>query len=400
MLQAGGGDPPSPYLDRVCPPEQTVARVRPFFAEFGITRLARQTGLDCIGIPCWAAFRPNALTLANNQGKGLSDAAAMASAVMEAVEFAIAERPRVQAIAASVAELNERSESVFDIRRLLPIGSKIDERQTLRWLQGAGIASGAPVWVPFDAAAMDPAIEIANICQSTNGLASGNTPDEALFHALCELIERDATSLWSVLSPLARLGTAIDPLASGDPMVAALAARITAAGFTLRLFDQTTDIGVPVIMAVIGGAESRGSRHFEITAGYGCHPVAARAAIRAITEAAQTRVTAIAGSRDDIDPQVFAADSAASVRRLLEATPVIRWPQGLPFGASPTALLRSVMRALDDASIAEPVAVWLAGPEPLVPVVKLLSTQLEDREANFNWRPGFRAVAEIMRAAA
>ena len=196
------------------------------------------------------------------------------------------------------------------------------------------------------------------------------------------------------------MATAIDPLASGDAMVATLVERVTAAGFTIRLFDQTTDIGVPAIMAVIGGAERRSARHFEITAGYGCHPVAARAAIRAITEAAQTRVTAIAGSRDDIDPQVFAADSATSVRRLLEATPVIRWPQGLPFGTSPTTLLRSVMRAFDDASIEEPVAVWLAGPEPLVPVVKLLSAQLEDREANFNWRPGPRALVEIMRAAA
>jgi hypothetical protein len=29
----------------------------------------------------------------------------------------------------------------------------------------------------------------------------------------------------------------------------------------------------------------------------------------------------------------------------------------------------------------------------------VLSSMLEDREANFNWRPGPRALAEIMRAA-
>ena len=32
--------------------------------------------------------------------------------------------------------------------------------------------------------------------RSTNGLASGNTEEEAVFHALCELVERDATTLY------------------------------------------------------------------------------------------------------------------------------------------------------------------------------------------------------------
>src|SRR5262249_53062006 len=79
------------YGDRRMPPAQTVERMRPHMLSFGITRLARQTGLDRIGIPCWAAFRPNALTLSNSQGKGLDDMSASASALMEAVEFSIAE---------------------------------------------------------------------------------------------------------------------------------------------------------------------------------------------------------------------------------------------------------------------------------------------------------------------
>ncbi|HEY9009478.1 MAG TPA: hypothetical protein VIN06_00525, partial [Devosia sp.] len=64
--------------------------MRPFLADFGITRLARQTGLDAIGIPCFAAIRPNSKTLSVNMGKGIDDDAAMASAIMEAVEYAIA----------------------------------------------------------------------------------------------------------------------------------------------------------------------------------------------------------------------------------------------------------------------------------------------------------------------
>ena len=63
--------------------------MRALMAEFGITRLARLTGLDNVGVPVWSAIRPNSRTLAQSQGKGVDDPSAMASAVMEAVEVAI-----------------------------------------------------------------------------------------------------------------------------------------------------------------------------------------------------------------------------------------------------------------------------------------------------------------------
>ena len=66
-------------------------------AGFGITRLGRLTGLDRIGIPVWTATRPNATNLSVSQGKGVDDAAAAVSAVMEAAEMAAAERPHPMA---------------------------------------------------------------------------------------------------------------------------------------------------------------------------------------------------------------------------------------------------------------------------------------------------------------
>ncbi|MGO8078030.1 YcaO-like family protein, partial [Rhizobium leguminosarum] len=39
--------------------------------------------------------------------------------------------------------------------------------------------------------------------------------------------------------------------------------------------------------------------------GFGCHPDPVRAALRAITEAAQSRLTSIAGSRDDFSPRIY-----------------------------------------------------------------------------------------------
>ncbi|ASR09552.1 hypothetical protein CHY08_00005 [Rhizobium leguminosarum bv. viciae] len=43
-------------------------------------------------------------------------------------------------------------------------------------------------------------------------------------------------------------------------------------------------------------------RLVEVTGGTGAHPSPVRAAIRAVTEAVQSRMTYISGARDDISP--------------------------------------------------------------------------------------------------
>ncbi|RYE82357.1 MAG: hypothetical protein EOP19_16385 [Hyphomicrobiales bacterium] len=74
-----GVSPAHLYSDRARPPGETIAALRPHLAAFGITSLARQTGLDTIGIPCFAATRPNAKTLA-------VDAATMLAELAEAAK--------------------------------------------------------------------------------------------------------------------------------------------------------------------------------------------------------------------------------------------------------------------------------------------------------------------------
>src|SRR5215470_16618299 len=71
---------------RTVAPEETLARVRPHMAAFGITRLGNITGLDRIGIPVAVAVRPNSRSVSVSQGKGLELPQAMASALMEACE--------------------------------------------------------------------------------------------------------------------------------------------------------------------------------------------------------------------------------------------------------------------------------------------------------------------------
>ena len=61
-------------------PEAFLARLLPLLPAMGITRVADLTGLDRIGLPVAAAFRPNSRSLAVHQGRGYSRAAAKVSA--------------------------------------------------------------------------------------------------------------------------------------------------------------------------------------------------------------------------------------------------------------------------------------------------------------------------------
>ncbi len=120
-------------------------------------------------------------------------------------------------------------------------------------------------------------------------------------------------------------------------------------GLHLRLFDITTDIGLPAVFATISprpdGREA-GWRHFDIASGRGCHPSAARAAIRAITEAAQSRLTIIAGARDDFDPELYAAPLKPDLLVYPHAEPVdgLRPPPGV--ASDPREMLPAILDRL------------------------------------------------------
>lgn len=385
---------PEGYWDRMRSPAETVAKTRPHWGRLGITRVADQTGLDRIGIPCFAAFRPNSHTLANNQGKGLTPDAARASAVMEAVEFAVAEAPQATLLTATPSELERKGTCFISVERYLPEAEAVDPEKSCRWVVGQNLFDGYPVAVPFDLIRLscDPP-EFPGIARSTNGLASGNTRLEAVFHGICELIERDAHTLWSLRGAAARLRQVLDPAALGDPVVSQLAGRVTGAGLTLRLFDQTTSIGVPTIMAAIGDLGDPNRSYVSLGAGFGTHPVTARAAIRAITEAAQTRVTSIAGSRDDILPSDYARPLPERALALLTAdmTDCAPWPTGLGPGSGLSECHDFVLQRLKGAGVDQIAAIEISPLELGVSVVRLISPQLEDREVNVYWRPGARA---------
>jgi ribosomal protein S12 methylthiotransferase accessory factor len=319
---------------------------------------------------------------------------------MEAVEFAIAEEARLPTESATIHELRSAGHAVLDTRRLMPIGQGIADERPLAFVRGSDLQTGRTVMVPFEAVTIDLRTStLPALNRSTNGLASGNTEDEAVFHALCELIERDANAL-HLARPRASASRLIHIRTIKDPQVLVLIEKITSAGFDLWLIDQTSDLGIPCCEAIIGDPAYGYSRYFDLATGYGCHPVAERALIRAITEAAQTRVTNIAGSRDDFVPEEY--DMALHQSFLEDLKQVPNEGGAISSGMSPgtplLVMLRFVTERLRIRGVTDITVVRMGGEPYGISVVKVFAPDLEDKAANKNWRPGKRYLRAMMAA--
>lgn len=394
-----------PHLERLRPAAETVALVRRDFARFGITRLGRITGLDTIGIPVWFATRPAARTLAVTQGKGLDDAAAQASAVMEAVEIATAEQPSVEVRTACAAELTGRGEPFDRLPGLVRRGHLLPgDDEPLPWVDGFDLVSGATIRVPAEAVTLDYRGDraVQRWWQSTDGLASGNLMWEAVLHGLLERIERDASTLWTFCAEAQVRARCLHPEAFDDATVLRLAEQVAGAGLHLRLFDITTDVGVPAIFATISprpdGREA-GWRHFDIASGRGCHPSLARAAIRAITEAAQSRLTVIAGARDDFDPGLYAAPLKPDLLVYPRATPQDGREPSPGIDVDPPDLLPGILDRLGGVGIGRVIVVPLSGAHEPMPVVKVLVPELENPPGERKQALGRRGLVAMLRSA-
>jgi ribosomal protein S12 methylthiotransferase accessory factor len=283
---------------RVRPPEETDAAIAPLLADYGITRLADVTGLDVIGIPVVMSVRPLAATLSVSQGKGAGPVLARVSAAMEAIELWHAENavpaPTLRAVPA--ADLDPP----YDVTELeWPEGHLVTPHTRLDWIEATALPDGTPVPVPRAAVDLGPAPDawdVPGLTTSSNGLASGNTVAEATVHALYEVIERDA-----VAGAPPERRRRVDPLSVDDPHCADLIGRILAAGCRLEIEDVPNRSGVPCAAVRVWHEDLAST----VVHGQGAHGDPAIALSRALTEAAQSRLTQIVGSRDDIGAAAY-----------------------------------------------------------------------------------------------
>ncbi len=386
---------------RACSAGETLERVSPFLRRLGITRLARQTDLDNIGICVWCAYAPNAKAIVIAQGKGIDDDAAKTSAAMEAIERSVATNPVCVRRITSRQKIEEEGQTVHTLDNLLsPHAKAVAPAEDLSWVRADHLLTDKPLWLPYDSVHLDRTVLSPRYWQSSDGLASGNTREEALLHGLLERVERDALTLWQVTPAAKRYRSAIDTKTITQPALRQALDKIDRAGLDMVLFDITTDLAIPCIVALLGPknrSNSRAIRHVDITLGAGASTLPAVAAMRAITEAVQSRMTFIAGARDDLLPDVFSQHADIATVEALNAE-ACKDLNHLPLldSTSTKASLQTVLTRLRNCGINELFAVDLA-PEWLpASVVKVIAPQLENPDGDRHRRFGSRALSKAL----
>jgi ribosomal protein S12 methylthiotransferase accessory factor len=383
-------------------PGATVRDFARLMPRMGITRLSNITGLDAIGLPVYMAIRPNSRSLSAAQGKGFDRDSARASALMEAIESWHCERIERPIRHDSYRSLR-RGDSVIDVTRLPRRADKILRLDTpLLWVEGWDLLSERRTWVPFATVTTnfvhDPDAD-SPFVTSSNGLASGNHLLEAIVHATCELIERDATTLAGLATATERDGRRVDLDTVDDPYCRLAIDLVRAADVEVIAYETTTDIGIPAFECKIFDRPDVPRWHIKgFSGGFGCHPCPAVALLRAITEAIQSRLTLIAGSRDDAFSATYESmGDPALLREQLERLRAS--PPRRPFRGSSLATdtfeddLTLLLERLRAAGVCSVVAVDLTRDDVGVPVVKVVATHLEGYNKGSYYAPGERAVA-------
>jgi YcaO-like protein with predicted kinase domain len=390
---------------RLRSPAETVERVRPLMAAMGITRLANVTGLDSIGIPVAVAFRPNSRSVAVANGKGLDQAAAEASALMEAVESFHAERITLPLKLGSFAELGS-SHRLIDVDALpRRRNGSYDADLPILWIEGHDLIQDEAVWLPYETVHTNYAVPLAQgsgcFVLSSNGLASGNHLLEAVSHAICEIVERDATALWDLSDEQARLRSRIDLSSVEDVSCRAVLAAYERAGVDVAVFETTSDTGVPAFLCTICEPEGSALGGLSGASGMGCHPDRKVALLRALTEAAQSRLVVIAGSRDDIFAEDYerlqGPEALRAFRARIDAGGPRRSLQHVPTWEAETFDddIAWELGCLQQAGISRVVAVDLTRPELGLPVVRVVIPGLEYWPSAPNYTLGARGRARL-----
>lgn len=366
---------------RVLDPRQTWAAIQPHFSTAGITRVADLTGLDDIGIPTAQAVRPASMTLSVSQGKASTLLAAKVSAAMESLECWHSENicPQLRATSADALASTLGYDPALLPR---PVGSVFHGAARIDWVRATTLLTGRESWLPYLSVLTTVAVQDRFapplFTMDTNGLASGNTYDEAALHGLYELMERDSQAR----SP--EPGPQLDPASVTDPGCRALLDQITRRGNQVSLHDRTVWPGYPCIDAGLRSSALGG-----LFGGCGLHDDLAVAISRALTEAAQSRLTVISGAREDIEGSVYSrfgqpaeVPGGRSFPAALTGSDSI--PAALPAAVSSAASSASVRQRLIAAAAAvtevtgfEPLATVLEFPQACVPVVRVLAPGLQ-----------------------
>ncbi|WP_157739220.1 YcaO-like family protein [Herbaspirillum sp. meg3] len=332
--------------------EESLAIAESLATSRGISRVVDTTWLDRIGIPVYSSIRPDGVkgTLCVHAGKGFTHAEAKIGAYMEAIEFSFATPGR------NIADwfLCKPSEILASFKQRIHfsdfcprVGHRIEHNDDIAVVIGEEIMSNlGRVLVPAELIYL-PFFENTGVKlygTSTNGLASGNTLDEATVHGLAEVMERHVRS-FDVIKDHSLL---VD-LNNAPLKVKAMAKQIESAGLRCYLRYSKNPFGLAYFTGYV--LEPDEHNPIAVASGFGFHPIAEIAAVRALAEAVQGRLSHIHGGRDDIIERVKVGAELGRDRELnlirhlrnMAANP----HEKIVFSEVPNVEISSVLQALE-----------------------------------------------------
>jgi ribosomal protein S12 methylthiotransferase accessory factor len=243
--------------------------------------------------------------------------------MMEAIERYSAEVLCQKLVTGTYDEVNRHAETLDPILVQRYFTVPYDKGMVFDWVYGTDLLSGSSLLVPAQLAGFPWFGHGCRISlQSTNGLASGNIMDEAIAHALAEVIERDALTLAVVKTQIVpgiqqwihstfrscQEKIPVDNIPSSfsppddiqtdilQPPLETLVNLVSRTGARFWLKDITSDLNIPSFAAGIL-QEIQPGKNF-VGVGFGTHPDRTIAAARAITEAVLGRAVQVQGARE------------------------------------------------------------------------------------------------------
>jgi ribosomal protein S12 methylthiotransferase accessory factor YcaO len=321
---------------RVTPVEKTLMNVSEISRKIGLTRIADITYMDKLYIPNYSCVLPGTEDyIWVYSGKGPTKKHAKVSAIMESIErySALPTNYSRKFITGTFNQLKHSYNLLHPDEVVEPLTFDFQNDMVMDYVEGYDIINKENILVPaalalFRYTPTSPSLNPFAF-HHTNGLASGNVVEEAVCHALCEVIERDAISLsqlrasaipfhilYKIYSNLRIQGYHINTISKEQFMddnslypdvkisednflpVTKLINKFKKFNIKLMIKDITTNIKIPTFN--VACVEWISHDYGYLAEGHGTHPDKRIAILRAITEVSQTRAANIQGARDDL----------------------------------------------------------------------------------------------------
>ncbi|MCX5858249.1 MAG: YcaO-like family protein, partial [Deltaproteobacteria bacterium] len=253
-------------------PADTLRFIEGMKTALGMQSFRDATSLDRIGLPVFTCYRirPDQ-SKTWHTGKGFTAIQAQVSLTMESIERYCSEfrdEYTGSLILDSYHNLKKKRGAVLDPESLiLPQFSDYSPNDVFHWVGGYDLIGREEILAPACAVYHPFHLDDKPVFNThTDGIAAGNTMEEAVFHGLMEVIERDA---WSIAKFSGEPYDAIAIEAGPDnQFLLDIVDKYSRADIEIVAKDITSDIGIPVIAAFSQDLEQAGMMAID---GFGAH---------------------------------------------------------------------------------------------------------------------------------